>query len=51
MVLISEGENHTPLRGEIPDSFQEAQAKAMSSVADCIYQKRKPDKATDRNSA
>ena len=28
-------------------SFQEAQAKAMSSVADCIYQKRKPDKATD----
>lgn len=36
-------------------SFQEAQAKAMTSVADCIYQKHKADAGTDkvmdRNSA
>ncbi|MBE6877296.1 MAG: site-specific integrase, partial [Ruminococcus sp.] len=36
-------------------SFQEAQAKAMTSVADCIYSKRTTstltDSKTDRNSA
>jgi len=31
-------------------SFQEAQARAMTSVADCIYGKRTTDKSTDKNS-